>query len=77
MVRTMAVLWDVEWLLRGVKELEDIRWRRRVYNRSGDELIHCFVVGGFSRVVHDASTAAVDSTTKEGHPNGFLMSNAL
>ena len=73
----MPVLRDVEGFLGGLQHLEHVRGGRRVDDRGADELVHCFVVRGFGRVVHDAGAAAVDGAGEEGHADGFLVRDAL
>ena len=73
----MAILWDVEGFLGGVEHFEDVGRGRRVDDGGGDELVHCFVVGGCGGVVDDAGAAAVDGAAKESHADGFLVGDAL
>lgn len=72
----MAVSGDVEWFVI-VEELEDVGGERGVDDGGGDDLVHCFVVGGFGGVVDEASAAAVDGAGEEGHAEGFLVRDAL
>ncbi len=60
-----------------MEQLEDVRGGRRVDNGGGDELVHCFVVGGVGGVVDEAGAAAVDGTGEEGHAQRFLVGDLL
>ena len=72
----MAVGGDVEGFVI-VKELKNIRGGRRIDHRSGNDLIHRFVVGWFGRIVDKAGAAAVNGARKKGHTDRFLVGNAL
>ena len=72
----MAVGGDVEGLV-VVQQFDEVGGRGAVDDGGGDELVHCFVVRGFGRVVHEACAAAVDGAGEEGHADGFLVGDAL
>lgn len=72
----MAVGRDVEWFV-VVEELKNVGCGRGVDDGGGDDLVHCFVVGGFGWVVNEAGAAAVDGAREEGHAEGFLVRDAL
>ena len=55
----VAVGGDVEGFV-GVEQFEDVGGRRDVDDGGGDDLVHCFVVGGVGGVVQDAGAGAVD-----------------
>lgn len=60
-----------------VQHFEDVRCRRGVDDRGGDDLIHCFVVRWLGRVMDKACTTAVDGAGEEGHTQGFLVGDTL
>lgn len=62
----MPVGGNVEGFLR-VEEAQEVAGQRGVYDRGCDQLVHCFVVRGVSRVVHEAGAAGVDAAGEEGH----------
>ena len=72
---TRAVGRDVERFV-VVEELEDVAGRWGVDDGGGDELVHCFVVGGVGRVVHKACTAGVHGAAEEGHADGATLGDA-
>lgn len=72
----MTVGGDIERFL-VVEKLEDIGGRRRIHNGSGDDLVHCFVVRRFGRIMDQASAAAVNGTRQEGYTDRFSMGNPL
>lgn len=60
-----------------VQHFQDVRCRWSIDDRGGDDLIHCFVVRGFGRVMYKACTAAIDGTGEEGHTERFLVGDTL
>ena len=70
-----AVGGDVERFV-VVEELEDVAGRWGVDDGGGDELVHCFVVGGVGRVVHEACAAGVHCAAEEGHADGAPLGDA-
>lgn len=64
----MAVSRDVERFVI-VEKLKDIGGGRCIHDRGGDDLVHCFVVGWFGRIMNEAGAAAVNGTRKKGHPD--------
>jgi len=72
----VAVLRDIEWFV-VVEQFEDVGGSGRVDDGGRDELVHCFVVGGFGGVVHEACATDVDAAGQEGHAEGFVVGDAL
>lgn len=72
----MPVLRDVEGFV-VVEEFDHVGGLRRVDDGGGDELVHCFVVGGVGGVVDEAGAADVDAAGEEGHAHGFVVGDAL
>ena len=60
-----------------VQHLDDVGGGRGVDDGGGDELVHCFVVGGLAGVVHEAGAAAVDAAREEGDAHGLVVGDAL
>ena len=60
-----------------MQHADDVAGHRGVDDGGGDELVHCFVVGGFGRVVDEAGAADVDAAGEEGHAQGFVVRDAL
>ena len=73
----MPVLRNVEGLLGGVQELEDVRWGWGVYYAGGDELVHRLMVGGFRGVMDEAGSTDGDSAGEKGHAEGLLVGYLL
>ena len=73
----MAVLGQVEGFLGGGEEFQDVGRGWCVDDGGGDELVHCFVVGGFGGVVDEAGAGDVDGAREEGHAEGFLVGDGL
>lgn len=60
-----------------MQHFDDVRGRRAVDHRGGNELVHGLVVGGVAWVVDEAGAADVDGAREEGHPEGLLVRDAL
>ena len=60
-----------------MEEFEEVGGGWGVDDGGGDELVHCFVVGGVGGVVQEAGAAAVDGAGEEGDAEGFLVGDAL
>lgn len=73
----MAIGRDVEGFGVAVEEFDDVGRGWGVYDRGGDELVHCFMVGGLGGVVDEAGAADVDGAGEEGHAEGFLVGDTL
>lgn len=76
----MAVHGDIQrfvGVVGGLEHFEDVGGGRGVDDGGGDELVHCFVVGGFGGVVDEAGAAAVDGAGEEGHAEGLLEGDTL
>ena len=72
----LAVGGDVQGFV-VVEEFEDVAWGRGVDDTGGNELVHCFVVGGVGGVVDEAGAAGVDCAGDEGHADGALVRDSL
>ena len=72
----MAVQRDVQRFI-VVQEFDDVGGCRSVDDAGGDELVHCFVVGGVGGVVDETRAADVDAAAEEGHAEGFVVRDAL
>ena len=75
----MAVHGDIQWFVGvgGLEHFEDVVGWGRLHDGGGDELVHCFVVGGFGGIVDEAGAAAVDGAGEECHADGSLARDAL
>ena len=72
----MAVQGDVEGFV-VVEELEDVGGGRGADDGGGDELVHCFVVGGVGGVVEDAGAADGGAAAEEGHADAAAVGDGL